>query len=134
MINLTRLSIIFVFLATVCPANPAPAKLSPTPIEVWSGGDDALTIKLRDALENTFKTSADFRASSGKKLGTLIVTIPSNVNWQNVGRHTRILYIVEFTSSDNRKLGVSKGSCLDNEIEKCAMQVVKDARIVVRKN
>ena len=48
-----------------------------TLVEVWCGGDDGLTLRLRDALENAFKSSPAFALSTGKKPGTLIVTIPT---------------------------------------------------------
>ena len=47
----------------------------PMLVQVWCGGDDGLTLRLRDAVENAFKASSAFALSSGKRPGTLIVTI-----------------------------------------------------------
>lgn len=111
----------------------AQAKRTPTPVEVWCHGDDVLTIRLRDALESTFKSSSDFLMSYGKKPKTLVVTIPSHVEWKQVGKRTRILYAVEFTSVNDQKPGKIKGSCWDDDLTKCTTRIVKDANIAARK-
>jgi hypothetical protein len=104
-----------------------------TLVEVWSGGDDGLTTKLRDTLENAFKSSPDFRLSAGKQPGTLTVTIPSHLEWKLVGNRTQVFYTVEFTSADNQHLGSSAGSCWEDALSKCASRIVKDAKIAARK-
>ena len=129
----TRLqAIIAVFLIVTACAVEAVAT-EPTLVEVWCGGDDGLTIRLRDALENAFKSSPRFRLSFGKKPKTLIVSIPTNVEWNKVGKKTQVLYTVEFSSADNQKIGTSTGSCWDNAFAKCAAQIVKDAETAARK-
>ena len=55
------------------------------------------------------------------------------LGWKQLGSRTQVLYTVEFTSSDDAKLGSSKGSCWDTKLEKCATQVVKDAKTAARK-
>jgi hypothetical protein len=71
--------------------------------------------------------------SSGKKPGTLIVTIPNHVDWKDEGKRTRVYYITEFTSVDNRPLGASRGSCWDNELGRCAIQILKRAKSLAPK-
>ena len=109
------------------------ASARPTLVEVWCGGDDGLTLRLKDTLENAFKSSSAFALSSGKKPGTLIVTIPTHVGWKQVEKRTQVLYTVEFTSVDNQHLGATTGSCWDNALTKCATKIVKDAKVVARK-
>ena len=129
-----RLSVIIAVSVLVAPAMvAAPAKPTPTLVEVVCGGDDALTLRLRDTLETAFKLSSDFRLSSWKEQARLLVTIPTHVGWEQVGRRTRVLYTVEFASLDNQNLGTSTGSCWDNKVTKCASQIVKDAKIAARK-
>ena len=99
----------------------------PMLVEVWSGGDDGLTLRLRDAVENAFKASSAFALSSGKRPGTLIVTIPTNVIWKQVGTRTQVLYAVEFTSINSQPLGTGAGSCWDDALAKCATKIVKQA-------
>src|SRR6185436_11778782 len=79
---------------SVHPIVPAASRV---PIEVWTGGGDALTIKFRDALEAAFKESPFFAGSSGKRPGTLIVTIPSALRWEDVGKRTRVSYRVTYS-------------------------------------
>lgn len=105
----------------------------PTLVEVWSGGDDGLTLRLRASLEGAFKSSSAFVLSSGKKPGTLIVTIPTHVEWKQVGKRTKVLYKVNFASVDNQPVGSSEGSCWDDALTKCANKIVKDATAVAHK-
>lgn len=123
--------IVAILLAIQTTVGAASAK--PTLVEVWSGGDDSLTVGLRNVLENAFKSSPDFTLSSGKKPGTLIVTIPTHVKWKRAGKRTKVFYRVEFTSVDNQPLGVSKGSCWDDVMTKCANRIVNDATAVAHR-
>ena len=103
------------------------------PVELWFVGDDVLSLRVRDAVENAFKSSPDFIFSEGKKPGTLVVTIPENAGWQRIGGRTRVLYKVEFASSANQKIGARNGSCWENAVGNCAAQIVRDAKIAARK-
>lgn len=110
-------------------ARPA----APTPVEVWTVGDDGLTQRLRDAVETKFKSSSDFVLSSGKKAGTLIVTIPTNVAWSKEGTRTRLRYTVEFSSIDDVGVGKSSDSCWDDNLAECASQIYRDAQRATHK-
>jgi hypothetical protein len=101
------------------------------PVEVWGGGDDELTARLRDALKDALRSSADFHLSSGTKPGTLVITLPSNVGSKPVGGRTQVLYTAKF-ASDGQNLGESTGSCRDDALAKCAAQIVKDAKSAIR--
>jgi hypothetical protein len=109
---------------------PAPVERG-KPVEVWGGGDDELTARLRDALKDAFRSSADFHLSSGTKPGTLVITLPSNVGSKPVGGRTQVLYTAKL-ASDGQNLGESTGSCWDDAVAKCAAQIVKDAKSAIR--
>jgi hypothetical protein len=96
------------------------------PVEVWGGSDDGLTIRLKDALKDALR-SPEFHLSSGNKPGTLVITLPSNVGWKQVGGRTQVLYTAEF-ASDGKNLGGSQGSCWDDALAKCAAQIVRDLK------
>lgn len=102
---------------------------SPIPVEVWRGGDDGLTIKLVEALKIAVRASPDFTLSTGERPGSLIVTIPTNVHWKQVDGRIQVLYKVEFTSTDGRKLGNGAGSCWDSALSNCAAHILADAKI-----
>ena len=102
-------------------------------IEVWSGGDDGLTLRFRDELERTFKSSAEFALSTGKKPGTLVATIPTHVQWVRQGSRTQLLYEVQFTSIDESRLGDSKGRCWEDQLANCTARVYRDAKRAARK-
>lgn len=119
---------IVVFLAS---ALTAPAKR--TLVEYWHVGDDALSQRLTIEVETAFEHSPDFTPSSGKKPGTLIVTVPDNVGWAKKSGRTKALYTVEYTSVDGKKVLEKSGSCWEDELSKCAFNIVKDAKFAVRK-
>jgi hypothetical protein len=103
-------------------------------VEVWSGGDDGLTQRLKAAVEREFKRSSSFELSEGKRPRTLIVTIPTNVDWRRDGKRTRVSYSVDFTSTDGEKLGSSKGSCWDENLVSCSRQILSAAKLALRKS
>lgn len=111
----------------------APSLATPVPVEVWRGGDDGLTSRFADALEDAFRGSSAFVLSVGKKPGTLTVTIPSNVGWKQIGSRTEVHYLVTFTGTSSQVLGASKGACWEDQLSKCAGHVLKDAEVVRRK-
>ena len=102
------------------------------PVEVWSGSDDGVTLRLRDTLESALKSSTRFNLSFGKKPGTLVVDIPTHARWKQIGGRNRVFYSVEFSSGD-QKLGADTGSCWDDEMPKCAARIVRNAQRVVGK-
>jgi hypothetical protein len=113
---------------------PQSANSQATPVEVQRVGDDALTSRLRDALEDALKNSGDFMLSDGKKPGTLIVKIPNHVSWKNgSGGRTHVLYKVEFATVDAGVIGRVTGSCWEDSLSKCAARVIIAARNAVRK-
>ena len=115
-------------ITTACVGAPSLAK--PVPVEVWRGGDDGLTSRFADALEGAFRGSSAFVLSVGKKPGTLIITIPSNVGWKQIGSRTEVHYSVTFTGTSSQAFGASKGACWEDQLSKCAVHVLKDAEVV----
>ena len=127
------LLVILVGLAPLFQETTTAVNRSQTPVELWCGGDDNLTQGVCRAVFREFATSPDFRVSNGEEPGSLIVTIPTNVDWKERGKRTRVFYIVEFTSTHEKKLGTRKGACWDNDFRACATQIVKHAKIAARK-
>lgn len=103
------------------------------PVEVRRVGDDGLSMKLSDAVETEFKASPRFILSSGKRSGTLIVTIPTNVGWKQFGKRMQIRYSVEFSSIRQEKLGSKTGVCWEDSMQDCAAQVAKAAVIAAKR-
>jgi hypothetical protein len=71
--------------------------------------------------------------SYGQKQGTLIVLIPTHVGWKHVGSRTRVLYKVEFKTTNDRRIATMKGSCWEDALGECAAQIVKRAKKEARK-
>ena len=108
-----------------------PPQQTKTLVEVWCGGDDMLTQGVCHALENAFEATADFVPSHGKKEGTLVVTIPTNVDWRKSGKRKQVFYTVEFTTADEKMLRTRKGKCWNDDFARCANKIVKQARIAL---
>jgi hypothetical protein len=66
-------------------------------------------------------------------MGTLVVTIPTNVEWKLVGKRTQVFYNIEFATADNKTISKSSGSCWENAFAKCATQIVEDAKVAARR-
>jgi|GEM_PF-1033112 len=111
------------------------ASLKPTKmlVEVWCGGDDNLTRGVCIFADKAFESSADFSLASGENKGTLVVTIPTNVNWKEINQRTRVFFSVEFSSADAKKISKRKGECWEDELAACANQIVKAAKTAQKK-
>jgi hypothetical protein len=126
--SISLIFLLVVFTSALCPNSAPPPEQTRTPVEVWCGGDDGLTTGVCQAVVEAFNSSPDFELSSGDMPGSLVVTIPTNVDWKEIGKRTRVMYKVEFTSTDDRKLATRKGTCWEGEFGTCANQVIKYAR------
>ncbi|MBN1567819.1 MAG: hypothetical protein JXA73_08215 [Acidobacteria bacterium] len=102
-------------------------------VEIWRGGDDVLTMQLKDAVESAFRASPDFALSSGKKPGTLMVMIPSRAKFKQVGLRKQVLFDATFSNVEGKNLAASTGACWDDSLVTCALQIVKDAKSAARK-
>jgi hypothetical protein len=117
------------------------------PIEFWHWGDGSLSQKLGVAVEKAFRRSPDFRlAAIGK--GSRLVVMLRDLEWEMVGKRTRVTYTVRFSSLDDdasanpdlqqrvalaKAISILKGSCWASELAKCATQIVSDAKTAARK-
>jgi hypothetical protein len=97
---------------------------SAVPLEVWRSGDDRLTVGLSEKLEEVLGSSPSFTMSFGKP-GTLVVTIPRNVDWKKVADRTQVFYSVVFSTVAGHQRGSSSGSCWDDNFAECAEQILK---------
>jgi len=130
-----QINILAVILVCVVPTfqTSGPVKQSQTLVEVWCGGDDNLTQGVCRALDSEIAATPDFIVSSGERPGTLIVSIPINVDWKEREKKTKVFYTVEFKSTNGKKLGRKKGACWENDFRTCATQIVRHAKIAARK-
>src|SRR5689334_19904733 len=124
---------ILVFLSPTWQKHSNTGNQRKTPVELWFVGDDDFSQRMRQAFFAAFESSPDFYLQEENKAGNLIVTIPENVGWKEVGKRTKITYIVEFSTSDERVFMTRKGWCWHEEYAKCANQILKDAKLAARK-
>ncbi len=98
-----------------------------TPIDIRRGGDDGLTLQFAKALEDAFRNSPHFIVGSRTR-ARLVVTITTNLHWKRLGERTQVSYEVQFTSETGVVVGLSVGSCWEDQLTECAQQTVNDAR------
>ena len=113
--------------------NPHTGKQRKTPVELWCVGDDVFSKGMCQAFFAAFESSPDFKLQEENKPGNLIVRIPENVGWEKVKNRTKITYVVEFSRADNQVFMTRKGWCWHKEYGKCAVQILKDAKVAARK-
>lgn len=104
----------------------------PTGVLFWHVGDDGLSERLAEKVEKGFKTSLDFSLSDlsdSAKPGTLVVRIPTNVGWKKVGKRIRVSYAVEFSTPDKQSVVRNGGSCWDDQLGGCVVQLLMQARV-----
>lgn len=96
-----------------------------TQVELWTGGDDGLTQRLADAVREEFRMSGRFLLiEAGGTPEALKVIIPTHVGWQEVGKRTRVTYLLELESR-GRRSAARGGSCWETKLAQCAQQVVR---------
>jgi len=102
-------------------------------VELWCVGDDLFSQGMCKAFFSAFESTSDFDLQEENKPGNLIVTIPENVGWKKVKKRTRITYVVEFSTADERVFMTRKGWCWHKEYSKCAGQILKEAKVAARR-
>ena len=98
----------------------------PIPVEVWTGGDDGLTQRVRDAVEEGFARSPRFKLVDGGTPNALRVMIPTHVEGTEMSGRTRVTYQLRL-ERDGRRLRDTQGVCWEEQISKCGEQVVRAA-------
>ena len=131
---MTLIASIIILIAGLAIRNdPETRNQKKPPVELWCTGDDSLSQRMCQAFFAAFESSPDFNLQEENKPGNLIVSIPENVGWREVGKRTTILYRVEFSTSDDRVFMKRKGWCWHEEYAKCANQILKEAKVAARR-
>jgi len=102
-------------------------------VEIRCGGDDNLTQGICRNVYNEFAASPDFVITDEENTGTLIVKIPTNVHWKQLGNKLKVFYVVEYLSNNEKKLSKKKGECWEDDLKTCASQVLSKAKSAARK-
>jgi len=100
------------------------------PVMLFVGGDDSLTLKLANALEKEFGSSKNFTINNDETPETLIVTIPTHLEWKKIEERIRAYYIIKFSSVYNQILLISAGSCFEDDMLECVNKIIKDANVI----
>jgi hypothetical protein len=106
---------------------------TPILVEFSHVGDDSLSQKLAAAVEADLRRSPDFRLSAGNQAHRLVVAITKNVEWEKVGKKLRATYTVRFSTAEGQEIGIERGSCWDNALQRCAAQILTRAKAMARR-
>ena len=111
--------------AFALPCIAAPSE--PTPVELWKVGDDGLTNRLSQVIDEAFHASPLFVVSFKKLPGSLYVGIATNVRWKNIDHRTWVTAQIEVADMPPFAKPVLSGevSCWQDEITSCAKQVIE---------
>jgi hypothetical protein len=96
------------------------------PVELWTGGDDALTQRFAAAVRGAIAASATFDSAAAGQ-GKLRMEIPTHLYWQKAQERIHFQYVVILVASDGRYVGNSIGGCWESDMDDCANRVVADA-------
>lgn len=104
---------------------------TPTRIELWRTGDDALTVRFATALEVALSKSGSFLVALGgapRTPNTVILRIDENLKWKATDVGMTASYRISFEGPTGKSLGKSKGSCSDTDLDACTAQALRDTR------
>lgn len=105
-----------------------PPTIDRIPVELRLIGDDGLTQKLVVALEKDLQASATLRPASEADRNIVFIESDSNVQWDELGGKSVIIYTVHVFPSYGR--GVTRtGICYESGISKCVKEIARLARI-----
>jgi hypothetical protein len=119
--------------ASICEAASPPSRQ--VPVEIRRGGDDGLTARFADELEKAFLAAPDFSLSAANTPGALIVKIPTNLSWRQIGHRTRVYFEVDFSGAGRGILDFEGvlGEWWADRFRPCAAEVVTAARSYLRR-
>lgn len=125
----TAFTLIILSSLVACAKGAAPSAshpIIPVPFQIFTGGDDGLTQRLAQAVRDEFENSMAFTAVPVSAPNVLMVTIPTNVGWEEMGGKTRVTYRLRLERG-GLLLGESGGTCWEYELRACAQTVLDSA-------
>jgi len=98
-----------------------------TPVEVYRGGDDGLTVRFCDAVEVAVKGSVVFSAVTVHTPEAMRLTIETNLRPLESGDDPKSSYVTILETADGAPIGAFRGNCRPSEFRRCATRVVEKA-------
>jgi hypothetical protein len=120
----------FTFLLCVYFSMNTVALPSPRGVVISYSGSDVLTKSLESALRARISQSEDFKLDSGQR-NELQLVIAEDVKLKKIANHNQVSYKVNFVSQQ-KTLSLSIGSCWQEQMQECAEQILRDAKITIR--
>jgi hypothetical protein len=110
-------------------------KRSQTIIELWRTGDDGVTLRFADGFEADLQSAGFVLAPGGqaRTANTLVVEIPTNLDFEPIGRRHRVRFRLEFAAPSGQAMGKSRGSCWEDELALCIKRAVAQTKTAAAK-
>lgn len=129
-------TLVVTIVTTLGCARPRLAR--PVTFELWTGAaHEGVAVRFRDALETELMSSQRFAKAPDGQLPAIILYIPGGrfrVETK-IGNKQRARYLVQFRSgkTTGQLLGTNSGLCWDDELRRCALEVLRDASRVAQR-
>lgn len=105
----------------------------PLRVELRSVGDDGLSVRFRDALEAAVRDDHRFTlALADESSADIVAFIPTNLTWKQIGARVKASYSLQLDSPSGAKLGISTGSCWEDDLRSCVGRAMRDLRRATR--
>ncbi len=114
---------IVVFTLAACVTNISAA--APIPIEVWRVGDDGLTVRLADALQNEVERNKQFVRATALDPQRIVIKINRNVAWASDGDRDSLQYDISVLKNDIVIADDIRGECLVDRLASCSKVVMR---------
>lgn len=101
------------------------ARAAVTPVMVEQGGDDGLTNRLVDEIQNRIMTSRSLTMNVDGS-NPFFISIPSNVGWNVVAGQTIVTTLIKFRRGE-RSFGQIQVTCRETQLAACARKIVTEA-------
>nr|WP_315587419.1 hypothetical protein [Sphingomonas psychrotolerans] len=110
------------------PGASVSSQVERVPVTIRLVGDDALTQRLRNGLESDLQRNSTLRLASSVDRDVIYIESNSNVDWDELGGRTVVIYTVYVFRGDNRG-APHTGICYERGISKCVDAITRLARI-----
>ncbi|RYY77008.1 MAG: hypothetical protein EOO52_05825 [Gammaproteobacteria bacterium] len=100
-------------------------------IDIIYVGSDELTKSLERELRTQISHSREFAMSSDKRSEMQLLMV-EDVKLKKIANHNQVSYKVNF-NTQQKLVGVSTGSCWEEQIFECADKILRDAKIFIHR-
>ena len=110
----------------------APATDTPIPVDFWRVGDDGLTQRFAEALQQRLRASGRYRLITAGEHAEIVITITDHARPVTFGGVDYFRYDVTFGRDADTIFGRSAGRCMRRQMSDCARRIVAELERALR--